>query len=130
MQAWFRRRIGKKRRFQAKTPDSGEIHLLLPRLLRAGGRLNSLYLTPGAPQTRGLGQVRARSCPMPLDPMHLTFETLEAEERRRGGPARIAALDAGIDTTLIDYMLTLTPDQRLARHDAKLRLLQGYLAAR
>lgn len=66
---------------------------------------------------------------MPLDPIHLTFETLEAEERRRGGPARIAALEAGIDTTLVDYNLRLTPDERLAQHDAMLRFLHDHLSA-
>jgi hypothetical protein len=66
---------------------------------------------------------------MPLDPIDLTFQTLEAEERRRGGPARIAALEAGIDTTLVDYNLRLTPDERLAQHDAMLRFLHDHLAA-
>lgn len=66
---------------------------------------------------------------MPIDPLELTFETLEAEERRRGGPARAAALDAGIDTTLVDHNLSLTPEQRLAQHDAMLRLLHEQLVA-
>lgn len=55
--------------------------------------------------------------------MDLTFESFEAHERTRGGPARRAAIEAGIDPTVVDYNLTLTPEQRLAQHDAMLRLL-------
>jgi len=65
---------------------------------------------------------------MAIDPMELTFETLEAHERAKGGPARRAAIEAGIDPTLVDHNLTLTPEQRLAQHDAMLRLLHEQLA--
>ncbi len=64
---------------------------------------------------------------MSIDPMDLTFDTLDARERARGGPARQAAIEAGIDTTLVDHNLALTPDQRLAQHDAMLRLLHERL---
>lgn len=65
---------------------------------------------------------------MAIDPLELTFESLEAHERERG-PARKAAVDAGIDTSLIDYNLSLTPEQRLARHDAMLLLLHERLSS-
>jgi len=37
--------------------------------------------------------------------------------------ARQAALDYGIDLTITDYLLTLTPEQRLERHDEALELV-------
>ncbi len=64
---------------------------------------------------------------MSIDPMDLTFESLEAHEHERGGPARRAAIAAGIDTTLVDHNLDLTAEQRLAQHDAMLRLLHAQL---
>lgn len=64
---------------------------------------------------------------MSIDPIELTFESLDAHERTRGGPARRAAIEAGIDTTLVDHNLALTPEQRLAQHDAMLRLLHEQL---
>lgn len=67
---------------------------------------------------------------MPIDPMELTFETIEAHERARGGAARRAAIEAGIDVTLIDHNLSLTPAQRLEQHDAMLRLLHAKLTNR
>lgn len=57
--------------------------------------------------------------------MEMTFESFRAHERTRGGPARQAAIDAGIDPTVVDHNLTLTPQQRLAQHDAMLRLLHA-----
>jgi len=37
--------------------------------------------------------------------------------------ARQAALDFGIDLSITDYLLTLTPEQRLERHDQALELV-------
>ncbi len=39
--------------------------------------------------------------------------------------ARQAALDYGIDLSITDYLLTLTPEQRLARHDEALELVKA-----
>lgn len=61
--------------------------------------------------------------PAPLDPAELTFETLAADQRQRGGPAWRAAIDAGIDVTLIERNLELTPEQRVAQLDAMLKLI-------
>ncbi len=57
-----------------------------------------------------------------VDPADLTFETLAAQQRERGGPAWRAAVDAGIDVTLIEHNLALTPDERLRQLDAMLQL--------
>lgn len=58
-----------------------------------------------------------------MDPAELTFESLAAEQRRRGGSAWCAAVDAGIDVTLIERNLALTPDERLEQLDAMLKLI-------
>ncbi|MCX4247843.1 hypothetical protein [Paraliomyxa miuraensis] len=58
-----------------------------------------------------------------MDPAELTFETLAAEQRMRGGPAWQAAIDAGIDVTLTERNLALTPDERLMQLDAMLHLI-------
>jgi hypothetical protein len=57
-----------------------------------------------------------------LDPRDLTFEGLAIEERRRGGPAWRAAVDAGIDVTLLEHNRRLTPSQRLAQLQQMLRI--------
>ena len=43
---------------------------------------------------------------------------------------RQAALDYGIDLTITDYLLTLTPEQRLERHDQALELVKALRQAR
>lgn len=48
-----------------------------------------------------------------MDPADLTFES----------PAWAAAVDAGIDVTLTERNLGLTPDERLAQLDAMLKLI-------
>lgn len=58
-----------------------------------------------------------------MDPAELTFELLAAEQRELGGPAWRAAVDAGIDTTLTERNLALTPDERLEQLDAMLQLI-------
>lgn len=58
-----------------------------------------------------------------MDPAELTFESLAAEQRQRGGPAWRAAVDAGIDVTLIDRNLALSPNERLEQLDAMLQLI-------
>lgn len=58
-----------------------------------------------------------------MDPAELTFETLATEQRARGGPAWNAAIDAGIDVTLTERNLGLTPDERLEQLDAMLKLV-------
>lgn len=58
-----------------------------------------------------------------MDPAELTFEALAAEQRDRGGPAWRAAVDAGIDVTLTERNLALTPDERLMQLDAMLQLI-------
>jgi hypothetical protein len=60
-----------------------------------------------------------------MDPADLTFEALAAELRARGGPAWRAAVDAGIDVTLTERNLALTPDERLIQLDAMLALIHG-----
>lgn len=39
--------------------------------------------------------------------------------------ARRAALEYGIDLSITDYLLTLTPDERLERHDQALELVRA-----
>jgi hypothetical protein len=39
--------------------------------------------------------------------------------------ARQAAADYGIDLSITDYLFTLTPEQRLERHDQHLELVQA-----
>jgi hypothetical protein len=58
-----------------------------------------------------------------MKPAELTFESLTAEQRRHGGPAWRAAVDAGIDVTLLERNLALTPDEHLAQLDAMLQLI-------
>lgn len=58
-----------------------------------------------------------------MDPAELTFEALAAEQRMNGGPAWRAAVDAGIDVTLTERNLELTPHERLVQLDAMLQLL-------
>jgi len=58
-----------------------------------------------------------------MDPAELTFEALAAEQRERGGPAWRAAVDAGIDVSLTERNLSLTPEERLIQLDAMLQLI-------
>lgn len=58
-----------------------------------------------------------------MDLAELTFESLAAEQRQRGGPAWREAVDAGIDVTLLERNLGLTPDERLEQLDAMLQLI-------
>lgn len=57
-----------------------------------------------------------------MDPLELTFETLAAMQRQRYGPAWRAAVDNGIDVTLLEHNLRLTPDDCLAQLDEMLDL--------
>ena len=45
------------------------------------------------------------------------------------GSAWRAAVEFGIDVSQIEYLLTLSPAQRLARHDQALALVQAMRAA-
>ncbi|MEM9462741.1 MAG: hypothetical protein AAGF11_51850 [Myxococcota bacterium] len=56
------------------------------------------------------------------DPIDLTFETLAQLQRERGGPAWRAAVDHGLDVTLLERNMALTPSERLAQHDEALAL--------
>ena len=60
-----------------------------------------------------------------MDPAELTFESLAEEQRHAGGPAWRAAVDAGIDVTLLERNLELSPDERLAQLEAMLRLVHA-----
>ena len=57
-----------------------------------------------------------------MDPRDLTFETLADSPRDRLGPAWRAAVDHGIDVTLLERNRRLTPDERLAQLDEMLAL--------
>ena len=59
---------------------------------------------------------------MPLDPLLLTPEDLARQLRSDGGPAWQAALDYGIDVTLLERNLALSPTDRMNQHDEALRL--------
>ena len=59
---------------------------------------------------------------MSNDPRDLTFESLATAERERGGPAWRAAIDAGIDVTLLERNRHLTPAQRLQQLQQMLRI--------
>ena len=54
--------------------------------------------------------------------MLLTFENLADHLRSDGGPAWQAAIDHGIDVTLLERNLALTPMERMRQHDEALRL--------
>ena len=54
--------------------------------------------------------------------MDLTFEGLAEQQRSRGGPAWRAAVDYGIDVTLLEHNIALSPNARLAQHDEALAL--------
>ena len=45
------------------------------------------------------------------------------------GPAWRAAVEAGIDMSLIEHSLTLTPEERLQEHQSSLRFLLGIYGA-
>jgi hypothetical protein len=57
-----------------------------------------------------------------LDPIELTPDNLADHLRSEGGPAWQAAIDHGIDVTLIDHNLALNPTERMRQHDEALRL--------
>jgi hypothetical protein len=59
---------------------------------------------------------------MAIDPMLLTFESLDEHLRSERGPAWLAAIDHGIDVTLLERNLTLSPTDRMRQHDEALRL--------
>lgn len=59
---------------------------------------------------------------MVLDPMLLTFENLAEHLRSEGGPAWQAAIEYGIDVTLLERNLALSPTDRMRQHDEALRL--------
>lgn len=59
---------------------------------------------------------------MPLDPLLLTPESFADRLRSSGGPAWQAALDHGIDVTLLERNLGLSPTDRMRQHDEALRL--------
>lgn len=56
------------------------------------------------------------------DPATLTFESLAADQRDRFGPAWRAAVDAGIDVTLLEHNRRLSPMERLLQLDGMLQL--------
>lgn len=56
------------------------------------------------------------------DPLDLTHERFAEEQRRRGHSAWRAAVDHGIDVTLLERNTALTLDERLAQHDEALAL--------
>lgn len=56
------------------------------------------------------------------DPAELTFATLAADQRDRFGPAWRAAVDAGIDVTVLERNRQLTPAERLEQLDEMLAL--------
>ena len=59
---------------------------------------------------------------VPLDPLLLTPENLADRLRSSGGPAWRAAIDYGIDVTLLERNLSLSPTDRMRQHDEALRL--------
>ena len=62
-----------------------------------------------------------------IDPLLLTPESFGDVLRPRGGPAWQAAIDYGIDVTLLERNLALSPTDRMRQHDEALRL---YFASR
>lgn len=75
----------------------------------------------GAPRISRNGGCYTRSI-VPLDPLLLTPENLADQLRSSGGPAWRAAIDYGIDVTLLERNLTLSPTDRMRQHDEALRL--------
>ncbi|MEX1366704.1 MAG: hypothetical protein AB1Z98_26495 [Nannocystaceae bacterium] len=59
---------------------------------------------------------------MDVDPALLTPENLADHLRVGGGPAWQAAIDHGIDVTLLEHNLALSPTERMRQHDEALRL--------
>jgi hypothetical protein len=57
-----------------------------------------------------------------LDPLMLTAESFADHVRLGGGPAWQAAIDYGIDVTLLERNLDLSPTDRMRQHDEALRL--------
>lgn len=57
-----------------------------------------------------------------LDPLTLTLEGFAARLQPNGGPAWQAALEHGIDVTLLERNLDLSPTDRMRQHDEALRL--------
>jgi hypothetical protein len=57
-----------------------------------------------------------------LDPLLLTPQSLAEALRAEGGPAWQAAIDYGIDVTLLERNLALSPTDRMRQHDEALRL--------
>ncbi len=49
----------------------------------------------------------------------------DPESQAAENAARRAAIDYGIDLSITDYLLTLTPEQRLERHDQALELVRA-----
>jgi hypothetical protein len=64
---------------------------------------------------------------MNFDPLLLTPENFGDQLRSKGGPAWQAAIDHGIDVTLLERNLALSPTDRMRQHDEALRL---YFASR
>ena len=59
---------------------------------------------------------------MDLDPLLLTPDGFAEHLRAQGGPAWRAALDHGIDVTLLERNLSLSPTERMQQHDEALLL--------
>jgi hypothetical protein len=57
-----------------------------------------------------------------LDPLLLTANNFADHLRSSGGPAWQAAIDYGIDVTLLERNLELSPTDRMRQHDEALRL--------
>lgn len=56
------------------------------------------------------------------DPLLLTPESFADHLRSGRGPAGQAALDYGIDLTLLERNLALSPTERMQQHDEALKL--------
>jgi hypothetical protein len=50
---------------------------------------------------------------------------VDSESNRETPPAGATAPTAGVDLSLIDAMLRMTPEQRLEQHDRMLQTIQG-----
>ncbi|MCX4241180.1 hypothetical protein [Paraliomyxa miuraensis] len=62
---------------------------------------------------------------MERDPLLLTPENFADHIRAGRGPAAQAAIDHGLDLTLLERNLALTPTERMQQHDEALRLYFG-----
>jgi len=88
-------------------------HAVTPALFERAGRSKDDSRT-SSPSDDSAWRITARTTlfdeAMSIDPMELTFESLDAHERARSGPARLAAIEAGIDTT--DAFVAVTDDDK------------------